>query len=106
MEPSDLLRRLVETLERLQIPYLVTGSVATIAYGEPRLTNDIDVVVVLRPDQVDAFSAAFPAPEFDCPRDTVAQSVQQGFPLGRHSAFSCCCACWFGPSILMAASTL
>ena len=26
----------------LHIPYLVTGSVASMAYGEPRLTNDID----------------------------------------------------------------
>jgi hypothetical protein len=38
MGPSDLLRRFVEVLERLRIPYLVTGSMATIAYGEPRFT--------------------------------------------------------------------
>jgi hypothetical protein len=25
------------------VPYLVTGSMATIAYGEPRFTNDIDL---------------------------------------------------------------
>ncbi len=47
MEPSEILRWLAEALERLQIPYLVTGSMATIAYGEPRFTNDIDVVVAL-----------------------------------------------------------
>ena len=57
MEPSEILRWLAEALERLQIPYLVTGSMATIAYGEPRFTNDIDVVVALRLDQVDAFCA-------------------------------------------------
>jgi hypothetical protein len=60
MEPSEILRWLAEALERLQIPYLVTGSMATIAYGEPRFTNDIDVVVALRLDQVDAFCASFP----------------------------------------------
>lgn len=80
MELSDLLRRLAETLERLQIPYLVTGSLATVAYGEPRFTNDIDVVVDLRPEQVDAFCAAFPDPDFYCPQDMVRQSVQQRFP--------------------------
>ena len=47
MEPSEILRWLAKALERLQIPYLVTGSMATIAYGEPRFTNDIDVVVDL-----------------------------------------------------------
>ena len=34
MEPLDLLRILVATLERLGIDYLVTGSMATIAYVE------------------------------------------------------------------------
>lgn len=80
MDSSDLLRRLAEALERLQVPYLVTGSMATIAYGEPRFTNDIDVVVALTADKVDAFCAAFPAPEFYCPRDLVADSVRDRFP--------------------------
>ncbi|MGB3940739.1 MAG: hypothetical protein WBK96_04495 [Candidatus Manganitrophaceae bacterium] len=44
MGPYDLLHAVVEVLERMQIPYLVTGSVASMAYGEPRLTNDIDIV--------------------------------------------------------------
>lgn len=47
MELQELLDRLVAVLERLRIPYLSTGSVASMAYGEPRLTNDIDVVVDL-----------------------------------------------------------
>lgn len=42
MDPSELLERLAQTLESLRIPYLITGSMATIAYGEPRFTNDID----------------------------------------------------------------
>lgn len=44
MEPSDLLRHLVNVFESLGIRYFVTGSVASIFYGEPRFTNDIDVV--------------------------------------------------------------
>jgi hypothetical protein len=42
MEPSDLLRHLVPVLERLAIPYYATGSIASIAYWEPRFTSDID----------------------------------------------------------------
>ncbi len=45
MEPNELLKRLSQTLDRLKIRYLVTGSMATIAFGEPRFTNDIDVVI-------------------------------------------------------------
>jgi hypothetical protein len=79
MEPSDLLLHFVEILERLGIPYLVTGSMATTAYGEPRFTNDLDVVVDLRPEQVDAFCQSFPATEFYCYREAVLQAVQQRF---------------------------
>ena len=43
MELFDLLRKIVNAFEKLDIPYLVTGSVASMAYGEPRLTNDIDI---------------------------------------------------------------
>lgn len=47
MEQSELLRFLVAVLERLKLPYFITGSTVTIFYGEPRFTNDIDVVVDL-----------------------------------------------------------
>lgn len=50
MEPADLLRYASDVCDRLQLTYLVTGSTATIAYGEPRLTNDIDIVVDLPSD--------------------------------------------------------
>jgi hypothetical protein len=39
LEPDELLREVVGTLERLQVPYFVTGSTATILYGEPRFTD-------------------------------------------------------------------
>src|SRR5262249_23231308 len=34
------------------IPYMVTGGFAAIVYGEPRLTNDVDVVIALNPEQM------------------------------------------------------
>ena len=64
MELHELLARLVLVLERLQIPYLITGSVAAMAYGEPRLTNDIDVVVDINAGHVRGLLAQFPAEEF------------------------------------------
>lgn len=39
MEQDDLLRAAVGALERLELRYFVTGSMATIFYGEPRFTN-------------------------------------------------------------------
>ncbi len=64
MGPHDLLRIAVGVFERLRIPYLVTGSVASMAYGEPRLTNDIDIVAEIRPEHIERLLAAFPPPDY------------------------------------------
>jgi len=52
---------------------------ATTAYGEPRFTNDIDVIVTLPPDLVDAFCESFPAAEYYCFREAVAAAVRDRF---------------------------
>lgn len=78
MEQSELLRYLTETLERLGIRYMVTGSVATIFYGEPRFTNDIDVVVVLPPARCAEFCLAFALPDFYVSEEAALRAVADG----------------------------
>jgi len=41
----ELIDAFVRPLQRHHIRHLVTGSVAAMAYGEPRLTNDIDLIL-------------------------------------------------------------
>ena len=77
MEHSELLRYVVGAIERLGLPYMVTGSVATIFFGEPRFTNDIDIVITLAPEQIVEFCRAFPAPEFYLSEEAVREAVQQ-----------------------------
>ena len=43
MEPFELLIIISNAFEKLEIPYFITGSIASITYGEPRFTNDIDI---------------------------------------------------------------
>lgn len=76
MEPSELLAYLTRKLDELRLPYLVTGSMATIFYGEPRLTNDIDVVVELTSAVIDSFCACFSEPEYYISRDAVAEAIE------------------------------
>lgn len=76
MEWSDLLDFLARTLTELEIEYFVTGSSATITYGEPRFTNDIDIVAFLKPSDVGRLCDAFPSPEFYLSREAVQQAIQ------------------------------
>jgi hypothetical protein len=59
----------LEPLERLGLPYCVTGSVAASVYGEPRLTADIDIVLLLGVRDIAALRTAFPDAEYYVPPD-------------------------------------
>jgi hypothetical protein len=66
----------IEPLERLGLPYCITGSVASSVYGEPRLTVDIDVVLLLGGNDVESLMAAFPEDEYYVPpAETIRQQV-------------------------------
>ncbi len=43
---------------------MVTGAVAAIAYGEPRLTNDVDLVMRLEPGDAPALQSAYASAEY------------------------------------------
>jgi len=54
-------------LAAIGVRSMVSGGVASIVYGEPRFTHDIDLIVILEKDQIARLPAAFPLPEFYCP---------------------------------------
>jgi hypothetical protein len=64
MPAPRLLAPFLDPLERLGFPYCVTGSVAASVYGEPRLTADIDVVLLLKPAEMAALKSAFPESDY------------------------------------------
>ena len=67
MLEHNLFRIFVSRLNKLSIPYIITGAVASIIYGEPRLTNDIDLVIDMNSDDVETFADSFPIEDFYCP---------------------------------------
>jgi hypothetical protein len=77
MGPYELLQRIVEVLDRLGIAYLVTGSVAAMAYGEPRLTNDIDIVAGIEERHVAGLLAAFSPEEFYISEELIREAIRR-----------------------------
>lgn len=78
MEQYDLLLQLIGVLDGLRIEYFITGSMASMAYGEPRLTIDIDVVVILPTWQASAMCAAFPPPRYYADDAAAKQAASGG----------------------------
>lgn len=60
MQPDvfETLDEVFTVLDRLGVDYVVGGSVASTLYGEPRYTQDADVIVRLRSDHVEPLAAA------------------------------------------------
>lgn len=67
MQPLELFAVFTQPLERLGVPYFVTGSVASLVYGEPRMTHDVDLVVTLTDADARRLATAFPDEDFYCP---------------------------------------
>jgi len=58
-EELDVLRIVGERLESVGVPFMLTGSFALGYYARPRMTRDLDFVVALRANDVDALVKAF-----------------------------------------------
>jgi hypothetical protein len=67
MTDASLIALFVRPLNHLRIPYMVTGGVASVVYGEPRFTRDIDLVIELRPQDARRFADAWSAADFYIP---------------------------------------
>lgn len=57
-EALSVTMQVTEVLDRLAVPYVIGGSIASSIYGPPRATQDVDVVADLDEEHVSAFIAA------------------------------------------------
>jgi hypothetical protein len=78
----SLIALFVAPLNRARIEYMVTGGLAAIAYGHPRLTVDVDLVIRLTDRDASAFSTLWPADEFYSPPPEVVEEERKRSSLG------------------------
>ena len=55
---EDAIARLLDLLDRAQVPFMLTGSIASTTHGVPRATTDLDVVIDPSEAGLEAFLAA------------------------------------------------
>ena len=74
---ADGLARLLEVLDRLEIPYAIGGSVASTFYGNLRTTNDVDLVAKIAPHQIDELVELL-VPEFYADAGMIREALARG----------------------------
>jgi hypothetical protein len=76
LDELTVLKLVTTRLEAAGIPYMLTGSLASGHYGEPRMTRDVDVVVELVPADAVRLATLF-GEEFDVDVETVRRAIER-----------------------------
>jgi hypothetical protein len=79
----DLIGLFVEPLEAIGVSYMITGGVASVIYGDPRFTRDVDIVMELQQAEIAALGSAFVPAAFYVPPVEVLE-VETSRPGGGH----------------------
>ena len=72
----EVLKIVTHRLNKAEIPYMVSGSIAANYYTIPRMTRDIDIVIELKEDNIDKFVALF-EDDFYINREMIANEVSR-----------------------------
>lgn len=77
MIAGDSLRTIATLLESLAIPYMVVGSFASAIHGEPRSTQDLDIVIDPTHDQLEDLLAALDPDRFYVDHDVARDALRR-----------------------------
>ena len=74
---ADFLRLILETLESSGVEYMVGGAIAEWAWGEPRATQDLDVVINLPIKSIGRFSKELEKRDMLLPADIILDRMAE-----------------------------
>jgi predicted nucleotidyltransferase len=76
-QPAALLKTIVDALDRNHIPYMVVGSFASTFHGEPRTTQDLDLVIDPTIDSLQRLVSELDPSEFYVDADTARDALDR-----------------------------
>jgi hypothetical protein len=75
-EPIEVTLQVTDVFEKLGVPYLIAGSLASTLYGMVRTTQDSDVVAEMRPEHLQVFVSTL-QDEFYIDEGMIADAIQR-----------------------------
>jgi hypothetical protein len=74
---EDVFARVIGALDRIGIPYMLTGSFASSYHGSPRATQDIDIVVAPDADQIRELVRILPDTQYYVSEATALDALER-----------------------------
>ena len=77
MEQPDVFKFALKVLDEQGILYTIVGSLASMAYGDPRMTRGMDVVIEVDQQSVAALCDNFPDPDWYVSPEAAQEAVKR-----------------------------
>jgi hypothetical protein len=74
----DILKDVTKKFDQLNIPYMLTSSLAMSYYAQPRMTRDIDLIVIILPAVIEKLEATF-SPEYYVLSEAIKDAIKTEF---------------------------
>ena len=74
---QDFLKMILSVLEKADIDYMIGGAVAVWSWGEPRSTQDIDLVIHLGIEQINVLSKELEKVDIFLPPDIIMENLYE-----------------------------
>lgn len=75
MSQLELLKKTIKSLEKVNIPYMLTGSLVSSFQGNPRSTHDIDIIISLEMSDIPKIIKAFDPERFYINKDSIKEAI-------------------------------
>lgn len=74
---EDFMKMIVSVLDRAGIEYMIGGAVAAWIWGEPRSTQDLDLVIHLSTEKINTLSAELERIEIYLPPEIILENIHE-----------------------------
>jgi hypothetical protein len=74
-EPIEVTLKVTDVFEKLGVPYLIGGSLASTLYGMVRSTQDSDIIAEMRPEHIQPFVSALQN-DFFIDEEMIGESIR------------------------------
>lgn len=75
MGEAEVIEKVIKDLERLKIPYFITGGFAVSVWGRIRTTHDLDMIVAIDSKDLDSLKKIFNSEEFYFSREAAEDAI-------------------------------
>jgi len=77
LDITEFLKLLLDCLKTTQVEYMIGGAIAEWAWGEPRATQDLDLVIDLAPESIGRFSEELKKRDMLVPTDIILDAMME-----------------------------